>query len=177
MTGTINVTGELDPRFSSPVAKPSDWESARRILETAELFWLSTVRPDGRPHVTPLIAVWLDEAMHFTTGPDERKARNLDANPHSILTTGRNDMDDGLDVVLEGDAVIVRDEGELRKIADAYVAKYGEDWRFDVRDGAFTQPERDAAAVADVYRVVPSKVLGFAKGTQFGQTTWRFGTA
>jgi hypothetical protein len=36
-----------------------------------------TVRPDGRPQVTPVVAVWLDGAVHFTTGPTERKAHNL----------------------------------------------------------------------------------------------------
>jgi hypothetical protein len=40
-------------------------------------FWLSTARPDGRPHVTPFIAVWLDEALWFCTGADELKAKNL----------------------------------------------------------------------------------------------------
>jgi len=32
-------------------------------LEKAEVFWLSTVRPDGRPHVTPMVSVWLDGAL------------------------------------------------------------------------------------------------------------------
>ncbi|QFG25164.1 pyridoxamine 5'-phosphate oxidase family protein [Actinomadura sp. WMMB 499] len=33
------------------------WPEARRLLEDAELYWLATVRADGRPHVTPLIGV------------------------------------------------------------------------------------------------------------------------
>jgi hypothetical protein len=51
---------ELDPRFSDPDAVPTSWPETRRILESAELFWICTVRADGRPHVTPLVAVWLD---------------------------------------------------------------------------------------------------------------------
>jgi len=58
--------GELDPQFSERGATPTPWVEARRILRTAPVFWLSTVRPDGRPHVTPIAAVWLDEAIHFT---------------------------------------------------------------------------------------------------------------
>src|ERR1700730_12075295 len=85
---------ELHAGFSSPEATPTDW---------AEVFWLSTVRPDGRPHVTPLLSVWHDHAMYFCTGPDERKAKNLQQNPHCILTTGQNALD-GLDVVVEGHA-------------------------------------------------------------------------
>src|SRR5262249_675968 len=90
----------LDTRFSDPGAVATEWEETRRILETAELFWISTVRPDGRPHVTPLVAVWLDEAIHFCTGATEQKAVNLSRNPHVILTTGCNHWNTGIDVVV-----------------------------------------------------------------------------
>ena len=70
----------------------------------AQLFWVTTVRPDGRPHSTPLVAVWLDDALHFCTGPTEQKAHNLVANPHVLLTTGDNGWKGGLDVVVEGPA-------------------------------------------------------------------------
>ena len=56
----------LDPRNSPPDGEVTSWEETRRVLETADLFWLSTVRADGRPHVTPLVAVWHDGAIHFT---------------------------------------------------------------------------------------------------------------
>jgi len=74
------VQTELDARFSSEGAKPTAWPEARKHLEGAELYWLTTVRADGRPHVTPLIAVWLDGAMHFCTGASEQKAKNLEHN-------------------------------------------------------------------------------------------------
>ena len=64
----------LDERFSDPETRPTSWSAARAALEAAELFWISTVRADGRPHVTPLVAVWLDDALHFCTGPGEQKA-------------------------------------------------------------------------------------------------------
>ena len=70
---------ELDTRFSDPDAVATEWDETRRVLETAELFWISTVRADGRPHVTPLVAVWLDGAIHFSTGAAEQKAINLAA--------------------------------------------------------------------------------------------------
>jgi Pyridoxamine 5'-phosphate oxidase len=87
--------------FSSPNAVPTDWSIGRELLVTAELYWLSTVRPDGRPHVTPLLGVWLEGALYFCTVPDKRKAQNLARNPRCILTTGHNILD-GLDLVLEG---------------------------------------------------------------------------
>ena len=63
---------ELHTGFSSPDATATPWERAVTHLEQAEIFWLSTVRPDGRPHVTPLIAAWLDGALYFSTGATER---------------------------------------------------------------------------------------------------------
>jgi nitroimidazol reductase NimA-like FMN-containing flavoprotein (pyridoxamine 5'-phosphate oxidase superfamily) len=65
---------DVDPRFSDPDAVATEWSEARRVLEAAELFWISTVRADGRPHVNPLVAVWLDGALHFCTGAEEQKA-------------------------------------------------------------------------------------------------------
>jgi hypothetical protein len=160
---------ELDTRFSSEGATPTDWAKARRSLADAELYWLSTVRPDGRPHVTPVLSVWLDDAMYFCTGPDERKAGNLAHNPHCVLTTGRNALGEGLDLVVEGDGVRVTDDAALGTIADAYESKYGSDWHFDVSDGAFHGEGGDAV----VYQVSPSTAFGFGKG-DYSQTRWRF---
>jgi nitroimidazol reductase NimA-like FMN-containing flavoprotein (pyridoxamine 5'-phosphate oxidase superfamily) len=96
---------ELDARYSDADVQPTSWADAARLLADAELSWISTVRPDGRPHVTPLITVWVDSTLHFCTGPDERKCRNLRDNPHVALTTGSNALHGGLDLVVEGEAV------------------------------------------------------------------------
>jgi nitroimidazol reductase NimA-like FMN-containing flavoprotein (pyridoxamine 5'-phosphate oxidase superfamily) len=165
---------ELDARYSSEGATPVSWEEASTQLEEAEVFWISTVRPDGRPHVTPLIAVWLDGALHFCTGPDERKARNLNRNPKCILTTGSNAIGEGLDIVVEGEAVRVRDDVRLRQIADAYVSKYGEEWRFGVQEGNFVHDGAAEGSTAIVFEVSPQTALGFRKGEEFSQTRWRF---
>ena len=80
---------ELDTRFSDPAAQPTSWEDTLEAIKQAEIFWISTVRTDGRPHVTPLVAVWLDDALHFSTGRDEQKARNLASNPTRRADHGR----------------------------------------------------------------------------------------
>jgi hypothetical protein len=162
---------ELAKEFSSPDAKPVAWPEARRRLEKAEVFWLSTARPDGRPHVTPLIAVWLDDALYFCTGPDERKARNIGGNTQVVLTTGCNTIDEGLDIVVEGDAVRVQNEALLERLAGAYSSKYGSPFNFSVRNGTFLNAEGGEALV---FEVRPRTAFGFAKGEQFGQTRWRF---
>jgi nitroimidazol reductase NimA-like FMN-containing flavoprotein (pyridoxamine 5'-phosphate oxidase superfamily) len=162
-------TAEFDTRFSDPEAGPTPWSDAEHVLEHAELYWLTTVRADGRPHVTPLIGVWEDGAVHFCTGLREQKARNLEQHGHVALTTGNNSWARGLDVVVEGTAVRVTDRGALQLLADAYEAKYGSAWHFDVGDDGFGAGE-DAVAV---FRIEPTKVLAFAKEPH-AQTTYRF---
>src|SRR5438128_2238057 len=105
---TVGVPiAELNSDFSSPGATALPWWDAEQHLQQARVFWLSSVRPDGRPHVTPLLAVWLDGALYFCTGADERKAKNLARNAQVVMTTGSNALTEGLDLVLEGEAVLV----------------------------------------------------------------------
>ncbi|MCL5995892.1 MAG: pyridoxamine 5'-phosphate oxidase family protein [Chloroflexi bacterium] len=162
---------ELQPQFSSADATPAPWAKARERLEQAEVYWLTTVRPDGRPHVTPLVAVWLDGALYFCTGATERKAKNLAHRSHCIITTGCNTLSEGLDVVVEGEAVRVRDGARLQRVADVYASKYGPPFQFTARDGVF---HGDGGNVALVYEVIPTTVFGFGKGKSFSQTRWRF---
>ncbi|MEQ4715465.1 pyridoxamine 5'-phosphate oxidase family protein [Nonomuraea sp. B19D2] len=166
----MEPTAELDARFSAENATPTPWPEARDQLERAETYWLSTVRADGRPHVTTLMAVWQDGALHFTTGAEEQKARNLESNRNCALTTGVSSMSGGLDLVVEGVAERVTDPGRLKRLADAWEAKYGPEWHFEVGDGVFVNV---ADGEALVFEVAPSKVLGFRKG-EFSQTRWRF---
>lgn len=160
---------ELNTHFSSPDAEPTSWARVEELLSAPRTFWISTVRPDGRPHVTPLIAVWRDGVLHFATGPAERKALNLARNAEVVLTTGDATWDDGCDVVVEGTAVRITDEDRLRDLAGAWEATYGSFWKFDVRDGAFSG---DGGA-AWVFGVAPRTVFAFAKGDPSGQTRWR----
>ena len=166
-------TTALDSRYSDPEASPAGWDETRRVLESAEISWISTVRPDGRPHVTPLVAVWLDGALYFHTGAGEQKFANLRANPHVVLTAGGGAWDRGLDVVVEGDAVPVTDEDLLRRVAAAYARKWDGRWQLSVRDGLF----RDAGPgdhPSHAFEVRPVRVFAHAKGDPFGATTHRF---
>jgi general stress protein 26 len=166
---TLEPAAELDARFSDPGASATSWDDVRRVIEDAELFWISTVRSDGRPHVTPVPTVWRDTALYFCTGAEEQKGVNLRRNGNCALTTGNNAWKSGLDVVVEGEAQRVTDEGRLRGLADAWEEKYHGDWHFDVANGAFQGDGGEAL----VYEVRPAKVLAFAKGG-FAQTRFRF---
>jgi len=158
---------ELETRFSDEDAVASDWEETRSVLEDAELFWISTVRADGRPHVTPLVAVWLDDAIYFATGQDEQKAVNLRSNQNVILTTGCNEWERGLDVVIEGEAVQVTDKSLLDRLAETWATKWDGRWHYEVHDRGFRHEGGSSTVL--VFSVKPSKVLAFAKGT-FAQT-------
>ena len=144
-------------------------EDTLEAIEQAEIFWISTVRADGRLHVTPLVAVWLDNALHFSTGPDEQKARNLASNPRVALTTGANDWQSGLDVVVEGQAARVTDAPQLDRLAAAWAKKWDGRWQYEVSQDGF----RHDAGTALVFAVRPAKVLAFTKGG-FSHTRHRF---
>lgn len=156
----------VDTRFSEPGATPTSWPDTRSVLETAELFWITTVRSDGRPHVTPLVAVWFDNALYFCTGLEEQKAVNLRTNNHVILTTGRNEWDEGLDVVVEGVANRVTSRDTLARVAEVWTHKWDGRWTYALGEGSFHNREGGQVGDDDIYvfEVRPQKVLAFAKG-------------
>lgn len=161
---------ELHQQFSSDGATATPWAEARRRLEEAEVYWLSTVRPDGRPHLTPMVSVWLDGALYFSTGRTERKAQNLAGNAHCIITTGCNALSEGLDLVVEGDAAMVADKRTVQNVADAFATKYRPPFNFSARDFAASGDGGDVL----LYEVIPKKAFGYGRGEVFSATRWRF---
>ena len=166
------------PQVRRRVGDPPPWADIERLLTDAQLYWIITVRADGHPHAVPLVGVWQDGAFSFCTGPHEQKQRNLDVNPHVAVTTGStgaNGWNSGKDVVVEGTAVRVTDAEELQTLAAAWFDKYGDDWRFEVRDQEFVELSESGGSIeggAWVYRVAPHKVIAF--GDPHGQTTYPF---
>jgi nitroimidazol reductase NimA-like FMN-containing flavoprotein (pyridoxamine 5'-phosphate oxidase superfamily) len=170
--------GEIDPRYGDASVTPPPWSAIEGLLADAQLYWIITVRADGRPHAVPLVGVWQDGAFAFCTGADEQKKRNLDGNPQVAVTTGTTGAggwSSGQEVVVEGTAVRVTDPEALQALADAWFAKYGEDWKFEVRGQEFVEVSASGGGTgggAWVYRVRPAKVLAF--GGAHGQTRYRF---
>ena len=168
------TTGHIDPRYGDASATAPSWDTVERLLTDAQLYWIVTVRADGRPHAVPIVGVWYDGAFNFCTGPDEQKHRNLEGNKQVAVTTGSTGAQgwsSGKDVVVEGTAVRVTDGETLQTLADAWLAKYGEDWHYVVRGQEFVEVSRPGAGGAWVYRVEPAKVMVF--GDDHGQTTYR----
>jgi hypothetical protein len=169
----VKPTTTVDPRYSDPKANAVSWDETRSLLEAAELFWICTVRPDGRPHVTPLVAAWVDGAVHFHTGAKEQKFANLANSPHVILLTGCNEWDRGVDVVVEGDAVRVTDPAILERLAPAWAPKWDGRWQLTAGGDGFHDIDSNDFA-SQVFSVVPTTIYAHSKGDPFGQTTHRF---
>ncbi len=119
--------------------------------------------------MTPLIAVVVDGAVHLCTGLREQKARNPRAPTRRRGHHGDDHVGGGARLwSSRGTARRVADRDGLQRVAGAYLAKYGEAWRFAVGDGVYGAGE-DAAAV---FRVEAAEVLAFAKAPH-AQTTFR----
>ena len=89
-------------------------------------------------------------------------------------STGAGGWAVGTDVVVEGDAVRVTDAGERERLAVAWYATYGDDWRYEVRGEEFAELSRSGGATeggACVYRVRPAKVLAYVPAA--GRTRYR----
>ncbi|MCW2689996.1 MAG: pyridoxamine-phosphate oxidase [Mycobacterium sp.] len=163
----MTLTAKLDTRFSE-AERPTDWQQVSDALTAAESYWLTTVRSDGRPHITPLIGAWVDDSFVFCTGPEEQKAKNLEHSTAVAVTTGTNTWKDGLDVVIEGNAERVTGLAALTPLADAIRDKYQGEWDFTPDDNGFGHEGH----IAHVFRVAPAKVIAFAKSPH-GQTTFK----
>ena len=162
---------ELDQRYSVEGAEPTPWSAASDLLGSARIAHLATLRPDGPPHLTPLIFVWVDDRLLVHTGPEEQKARNLAADPQCTLMVGTGSADDGLDVVLEADAVVLRDDADLHRFAEALETKYGTDWHYDVVDGELLAAGDHRPIVVEL---VPKRGYGFRKDPSSSHTRWTF---
>jgi hypothetical protein len=100
----------------------------------------------------------LDRTLHFCAGSHEQKAKNLQANPGCVLAAGANQFRAGLDVVVEGTAVLVTDSARLQRLAALWKPKL--DWAFEVTDGGFRDP---GGRLGLVFGVTLAKVLAFGK--------------
>ena len=153
------------------VTTVTPWAEARDQLEQAGKYWLTTVRPNGQPHVMPSFGIWSEDALYFTSGIAARKARNLAQTSHCVITaTGEK-----LDLIVEGEARKVSDKAELERVAELYASKYG--WRLSVREGVYLADYGAPSAGPppyELYEVRPTTVFGLGTEEPFGATRWRF---
>jgi nitroimidazol reductase NimA-like FMN-containing flavoprotein (pyridoxamine 5'-phosphate oxidase superfamily) len=134
------------------------WSWAEERLLKAHNYWLTTLRPDGRPHVMPVWGVWMENAFYFSTGRQSRKSLNLKTNRNCIVCPeGAQEA-----VILEGTATEVKDSRLSKRFSEVYKKKY--DWDIEGNEGPF-------------YAVQPRTVFGFIESSdtvQGNPTRWRF---
>lgn len=100
-----------------------EWSTIEQRLVASKHYWLSTVRPDGRPHTIPRWGVWLDDRFYYDGSPATRHARNAELNPNCTLT-----LEDGWRaVILEGTSVTTRADAALGARLAAAFEKYHDD--------------------------------------------------
>lgn len=82
--------------------------------------WLTTINPDGTPHVTGIGSVWLDGAFWFETGDRTRKARNIARDPRCAIALALHEFD----LTIDGTAEKILDPATVARLA----AVWAEDW-------------------------------------------------
>jgi len=155
--------------------EPIPWSRALEALEAGnkhnETSFLATTRPDGRPHLAGVGAVWDQGKAYFVSGAGTRKSRNVAENPSCAISMSLP----GIDLVIEGVAERVTDDETLNRLAQRY-ADGG--WPARVEDGAFTYDYSAPSAGPppwDLYAVAPITVFGVLAAEPGGATRWRFG--
>ena len=138
------------------------WATAEERLENPErprTYWLATVRGDGRPHVRPIIGMWLEGAFYFVSGERTAKGRNLSREPRCSVVTGTTTLP-SLDLIVDGVAAMVTDEATLRSVTEAFRSKM--EWPLEVRDGRVHGPNAPTAGPPPyaLWQVRPSSVIG-----------------
>src|SRR2546427_6721634 len=145
---------------------PHETRGARR----PEHVLAATIRPDERPHIAGVGALWVDGNFYFVSGPGTRKSRNLAKNPNCVISV----ILSGLDLVVEGTARVVTDEPTLQRLAKLYNAQ---GWPASVSNGAFTAEYSAPSAGPppwNLYVMTPSTAFGTASVEPYGATRWRF---
>jgi general stress protein 26 len=125
------------------------WATALERFQSCRNYWLSTVRPDGRPHTMPVWGTWFEGGFYFSTAPSSRKARNLAANPHCTVSTDQA----AEAVIMEGSAAPEADTELIRRFLHDYEAKY--DWKMDANDGSYL-------------KLTPAVAFAFTEGAAAG---------
>ena len=147
---------EFRTRGFIPWSKIDHWLLAFRSI------WLSTTRPDGRPHAVPVWYVWDGRSVYFISDRRLQKSKNLAQQTWIVVHAG-----DGDDVIiLEGPVETVTSNEELERVDAAYRSKY-------VDPGSGAQATIFEPNV-DVYRVHVRRVMAWEYGTVANRTDWKF---
>jgi PPOX class probable F420-dependent enzyme len=129
-------------------------EQGKRIdqrLREATVAWLSTVRPDGGPHLVPIWFLWDGEVILIFSMPKNQKLRNLRQNNRVVL--GIPSGGGASNILVEGQAELLS-AGEVTTTLPAYAEKYG-----DLITAIGLDPQAMARQYSEAIRVTPAKIV------------------
>ena len=122
------------------------------LLDRETVVWLSSVRPDGRPHLIPIWFLWDGEAVLFASKPHACKVANLRENADCMLAIGDPDAD--------FDVALIEARAELASMPTADLLAAGLPTKSRERmDVAVLTPATFAATYSQVVRIVPTRWL------------------
>lgn len=115
----------LPKGYADKPASYVDWEWVVEKMTESKNYWLTSVRPNGHPHVVPRWGVFMDNRFYYDGSPETRHARNIMKNPNVTLN-----LENGSQVVMmEGTSKPAEKptpEFE-KKLAKTIGDKYGDD--------------------------------------------------
>ena len=127
------------------------WVYIQQRMQESKNYWIATATPYGKPSVTPVWGVWLDDRLYFDGSPQTRRGRNIAANPQISVHLESGDEA----VMLDGEAVMFKeppDRSLAERIAAAYKDKYAQ---------AGYSPEPDQWNEGGLFEFVPHKVIAW----------------
>jgi len=102
-------------------------------VDDERIIWLATVRPNGRPHLTPIWYCFQNHRFWICTSGESVKTRNVQLNPNVSVS-----LEDGTRPLVAEGTVTVHQRPYPQLVIDAFIHKY--DWdisRRDDPDGTF----------------------------------------
>jgi hypothetical protein len=159
MTKERTPTGEESLVDEGPDSTP--WDDARERLaepEPGRHSWLATVRPDGQPHLMPVLTFWIEGALHFLAGEGTRKGRNLAEDGGCVIGIESRGLP-SLDIVIEGRAEPVSDVDAVRRITEQFNSN---GWPLEARGVEVHGPNAPTAGPTPYrfFRLEPTKAFG-----------------
>jgi hypothetical protein len=161
-----------------------DWATVQARLDTGftqapgsggpnrHTCWLTTINPDGSPHVTGIGALYVEGRFWFETGERTRKARNVARDPRCVLSLATDEFD----LVLDGRASQITDPSTVATMA-AHWAAQGWPARVDESGRALTAEFSAPSAGPPpwfVYRIDPTAATALRTVEPGGATRWQF---
>jgi PPOX class probable F420-dependent enzyme len=128
--------------------------SVEAALETSEIVWLSSVRPDGCPHVVPIWFVWDGAAIIVLSKPAAQKVRNLTIQPRAMVAIGEPAA--SFDVELIEAVAELADAPFDPTLLERFARKYAAQLL-----GAAITIDQFAATYSRVIRLRPTRWLGW----------------